>query len=115
MIWDGSASDVWVTAWKGTVGSTALATLAPVSLGSKLTVNGFAGSPNDVIWEIFTDPNGLSKLGESTFHLSCSDVDMNDALDCGKPQGDGKAQTGFLNDWILDGLVDTDETLMCTP
>ena len=40
---------------------------------------------------------------------------MNDALDCGKPEGDGKGQSGYLNDWLLDGLVDSDETLQCTP
>ncbi|MGD9317967.1 MAG: hypothetical protein PVG56_14105, partial [Anaerolineae bacterium] len=115
MIWNGGATDVWVTAWKGTVGSTALATLVPVTTGNALTVSGFAGSPNDVYWEIFADASGTSKLGESTFHLSCSDDDMNDALDCGKLQGDGKDKAGYLNDWLLEGLVDSDETLVCTP
>ncbi len=115
MIWDGSATDVWVTAWKGSVGSTALATLAPVSFGNALTVSGFAGSPNDVYWEIFSDASGNNKLGESTFHLSCSDDGMDGAEDCGTPQGDGKDKAGFLNDWLLEGLVDSDETLICTP
>ncbi len=114
MIWNGSAPTVWVTAWKGAVGSTALATLQPVSRGAALTVSGFAGSPNDVYWEIFSDPAGTNKLGVSTFHLSCSDADMNGADDCGKPQGDGKGKIGFLNDWLLKGLVDSDETLVCT-
>jgi hypothetical protein len=40
---------------------------------------------------------------------------MNDALDCGKLQGDGKDKAGYLNDWLLEGLVDSDETLVCTP
>jgi hypothetical protein len=114
MIWNGSQPTVWVTAWKGTVGSTALATLVPVSLGEALTVSGFAGSPNDVYWEIFADAAGTIKLGESTFHLSCSDPDMNSADDCGKPEGDGKDKIGFMNDWLLEGLVDSDETLVCT-
>jgi hypothetical protein len=97
------------------VGSTALATLAPVSFGNPLAVSGFAGSPNDVYWEIFGDASGLDKLGESTFHLSCSDDGMDGAEDCGMPQGDGKNKAGFLNDWLLEGLVDSDETLVCTP
>jgi 5-hydroxyisourate hydrolase-like protein (transthyretin family) len=114
MVWNGSAQTVWVTAWKGTIGSTALATLQPVSRGAALTVSGYAGSPNDVYWEIFSDPAGTNKLGVSTFHVSCSDADMNGADDCGKPQGDGKGKTGFLNDWLLKGMVDSDETLVCT-
>jgi hypothetical protein len=114
MIWNGATTDVWVTAWYGDVGSTVLTSLIPVSLGAELTVSGYAGSQNDVVWEIFADASGMGKLGESTFHLSCSDNDMNDALDCGKRQGDGKDQSGFHNDWILEGLVDSDETLNCT-
>jgi hypothetical protein len=115
MIWNGGATEVWVTAWMGSVGSTALTTLAPVSFGNALTASGFAGSPNDVYWEIFADASGTDKLGESTFHLSCSDSGMDGADDCGTPQGDGKDKAGFLNDWLLEGLVDSDETLVCTP
>jgi hypothetical protein len=69
MIWD-ATQDVTVTAWKGDVGSTSLGTKT-VASGGEITFDGFAGSPNDVYWEIF-DSNGV-KIGESTFHLSCSD------------------------------------------
>jgi hypothetical protein len=82
-----------------------------VSYGEELRVDGYAGSPNDVYWEILT-LDGV-KIGESVFHLSCSDDDMNGAEDCGARQGDGKDQSGFLNDWILEGMVDTQGELDC--
>lgn len=57
-----------------------------------------------------------NELGESTFHPPCSDNDMNDALDCGKREGNGKGWgPGFLNDWLLESIVDSNETLNCTP
>lgn len=59
-------------------------------------VNGYADSPNDVIWEIFAAGTD-TKIGESTFHLSCSDENMNGPEDCGKVQGDGKDKSGFIN------------------
>ena len=40
---------------------------------------------------------------------------MDSADDCNKPQGDAKGLSGYLNDWILRGMVDSDETLTCTP
>ena len=113
MIWDGAESDVEVTAWKGSVGSTKLSDRAPVSQGGELTVTGFAGSPNDVFWEIFDASTG-SKVGESKFHLSCSDDDMDGPEDCGKRQGNGKDSSGFRNDWLLEGMVDAKTTLDCT-
>jgi hypothetical protein len=113
MIWAGAQS-VGVKAWKGAVGSTLLGAFSTVNVGNEVTVSGYAGSPNDVIWEIFTPGLG-SKIGESTFHLSCSDADMNSADDCGKRQGDGKAKSGYINDWVLEGMVDSNETLNCTP
>ena len=67
------------------------------------------------IWEIFTDAAGTQSLGLSTFHVSCSDDDMDSADDCNKPEGDGKGLTGYLNTWILRGMQDSDETLVCTP
>jgi hypothetical protein len=70
-----------------------------------------------------------STTGQSTFHVSCSDADMdgeNDDLeqaqlpgksqDCGKYEGNGKAKTGYVNEWIFDGLVDAEnKTVSCTP
>ena len=66
---------------------------------------------------------GGVKLGQSTFHLSCSDADMNSADDCRKAEGDGKSITASsalcggkpcLNDWIFDGMSGAGVTLACT-
>ncbi len=114
MIWDGSQS-VRIKAWKGSVGSTLLEDQDNIVIGQEVTVTGFAGSPNDVIWELFAAGTS-SKLGESKFHLSCSDSEMDGPEDCGKRQGDGKGNdSGLINDWLLEGMVDSDETLDCTP
>lgn len=113
MIWNGSQPTVYVTAWKGAIGTTALTTLAPANLGSAFTVTGLAGSPNDIVWEIFSDSLGKVKLGASDFHVSCSDDDMDTADDCGKAAGDGKGLSGYLNSWKFAGMVDSDETLVC--
>jgi hypothetical protein len=77
-------------------------------------VTGYAGSPNDVYWEIFDAGTG-TKIGTSTFHVSCSDPNMNDVADCGKLQGDGKDKTGFLNHWIFEGMSGNGQVLSCTP
>lgn len=111
MEWVG-ANDILVTAWKGDVGSNLLAETQPVSVNGALSVDGYAGSPNDVTWEIF-DAAG-TKLGESVFHLSCSDNDMDGPEDCNKPQGDGKSNDAdLINDWILKGMIDESAQLIC--
>lgn len=113
MIWAGTPHDVEVTAWKGAVGSTQLTNQVQVNYGEEVTVSGYAGSPNDVYWEIF-DPATGQKLGESNFHLSCSDDDMDGPEDCGKYEGDGKKnELGLINDWILEGMVDSRGALDC--
>ena len=74
------------------------------------------GSPNDQEWEIFAagDCNG-TPLGESVFHISCSDDDMNGTEDCGKNEGDGKSDDqSKINDWLFEGMSG-DLTLDCTP
>ena len=84
-----------------------------VSGSGTYTVSGF--TEEDSTWEIF-DATGTTKLGESKFHLTCRDQSMNGVEDCGKNQGDGKYNTGSLNNnWILDGMVDDNETLTCSP
>jgi hypothetical protein len=110
--WNGTQI-VDVKVWDGPVGSTLLTTLDNVLPGSKKTVTGFTA--DDSTWEIFDQWSNV-KLGESKFRLNCSDKDMNNVEDCGKNQGDGKYDTpGLINDWILDGMVDDDETLSCSP
>lgn len=115
MIWAG-AQTIGVKAWKGPANSSALlATIDNVAPGASVTVAGYAGSPNDVYWEIFNTTTSGAKIGESTFHLSCSDIDMNGPEDCGKLAGDGKARAGFINQWIFEGMSGNGKTLGCTP
>ena len=111
MIWDGAADPIRVKAWKGEVGSELLLDQSGITLGTEVVVSGYAGSPNDVYWEIFS---GGTKLGESNFHMSCSDNNMNGADDCGKRQGNGKSDdSGLINDWLLQGMVDNDGPFTC--
>ncbi|NNF16933.1 MAG: hypothetical protein HKN70_09310, partial [Gammaproteobacteria bacterium] len=113
MIWDGTADPIRVKAWKGNVGSDLLLDQSGITVGDKVTVAGLAGSPNDVFWEIFS---GGTRIGTSKFHLSCSDDDMDGEEDCGKRQGNGKSDDGgFINDWLLDGMVDQVGSFDCTP
>ena len=63
MIWAGTQS-IRIKAWKGNVGSTLRADIDNIAPGAEVTVTGFAGSPNDVIWEIFAAGTD-TKLGES--------------------------------------------------
>jgi hypothetical protein len=80
-------------------------------------------SNNDVIVGLSGAQNG-----ESKFHVSCSDRDMDGdtttnedqqqvssfGRDCGKFQGDGKGSSG-INDWLLEGFVDNGgATLDCS-
>ena len=111
MIWNG-LQNVKIKAWKGSVGSTLLATIDNIKPGDKVTVTGYAGSPNDVIWEIFNAGTTV-KIGSSTFHLSCSDADMNGSEDCGKQEGDGKGLSGYINNWLLAGMAGNDQRLVC--
>ena len=87
MSWQGG-DGVTVKAWKGDIGGTLLKTAGPLYHGDEITVSGMGGSPNDQVWEIFY--NGV-KAGESKFHISCSDSNMNGPEDCGLPAGDGKS------------------------
>ncbi len=114
MIWDGGEA-VRVRAWKGQIGSQLLADLDGVAIGQEVQVSGYAGSPNDVFWEVF-EAGTEDKIGDSKFHLSCSDDDMDGFEDVGKRQGDGKSnEAGLINDWVFEGLVDSDQTLDCNP
>jgi len=112
MIWAGT-ENIRIKAYKGPVGSELLADINNIAPDDEVTVSGYAGSPNDVIWEIFR-MDGV-KYGESIFHLSCSDDGMNDPGDCGDPQGDGKDKSGYINHWIFEGMVSAGGTLNCTP
>ena len=113
MIWDGTQG-IRVIAYKGPVGGEVLADINNITAGDEVTVTGFAGSPNDVTWQIFDNATG-SPVGQSTFHVSCSDSEMNSPEDCGKRQGNGKNDDPTLiNDWILEGMIDDIATLDCS-
>jgi hypothetical protein len=110
--WSG-AQTVDVKVWDGAPGSTLLNQWDNVAPGTKKTASGF--TVEDATYEIF-DATGTTKLGESKFRLTCQDHAMNGVEDCGKFQGNGKYDDpGLINTWILDGMVDDDETLSCTP
>ena len=79
----------------------------PIRNGDAVTAAGYvaADARNDVDW-LITFEDGTT--GISRFHRSCSDEDMNGDEDCGKPQGDGKKnEDKYMNDWLLEGLVDS--------
>ncbi|MBK7234870.1 MAG: hypothetical protein IPI02_04260 [Sterolibacteriaceae bacterium] len=110
----------------GTINISGIANDAPngvVNPGQKVTFSG-PFSSND----LFLNISGAVS-GQSNFHVSCSDKDMDGltstnlsqqqvagkAQDCGKFEGDGKGKTG-INTWLLDGLVDADgKVLNCSP
>ena len=91
-----------------------------------VTVSGYQPSTNDVIWEwVSVTDSGQSESGQSKFHLSCSDDEMDGETDdqaypqdCGRPEGNGKSNEDdkYDNVWLLDGLeTDKGFVLDCTP
>jgi hypothetical protein len=113
LIWNG-AETVRVKVWKGApFASPLLGQFDDVAPGDAVEVTGFgSGFPT---YEIFNQA-GTVKLGESTFDLWCDDKEMNGVEDCGKNNGNGKYNhANKINDWLLEGMVDSNETLACTP
>jgi hypothetical protein len=104
MIWDGTVP-IRIKVYDGLVGAPLLHDIDNIQVGDEVVTGPYAG-PNDHEWQIFHA--GTSTLiGKSKFHRSCSDDDMDGPEDCGKRQGNGKAnEAGLINDWILEGLVD---------
>ena len=122
--WDGtgvspSTSDCIRIA--GTAGSTPF-DIDEICVGDVVTISGYDGSHgNDVLWNICqAGSSGACAsgnpafIGQSSFHLSCSDVDMNSADDCGKLEGNNKGSTSCLpgnnsasciNEWIFEGMT----------
>jgi hypothetical protein len=114
--WNG-AFTIYVRAWNGSIGTGTPSVFGPVAPGDKVTFTRSGTFPNDIYFELFTDPSlsAASKLGNSTFHLSCSDVDMNGPEDCGNAAGDGKGLLGFINQWIFVGMGGNGLLLDCFP
>ncbi len=123
VVWNGPVP-ILVTAWNGSVGSgspTYFGTAAdPVQPGEEVTFTRTGNYPNDIYWELFNVDGSVyhataGDKGQSTFHLSCSDEDMNGPEDCGKDAGDGKAKAGYINQWIFEGMAGNGLVLDCTP
>ena len=114
MIWNGPGTLQSVIALPG--GSDSYPKVSITYEGGKqvVTVIDYQPSNKDVIWEWESDNDS----GQSIFHLSCSDSEMNGSEDCGKPQGNGKSNEDdkYDNVWLLDGLTtDKGFVLDCTP
>ncbi len=113
MIWNGPGELASVNALPGGSESFPEVTITEEAGVQVVTVAGYQPSTNDVIWQWVSTEDS----GESKFHLSCSDDEMDGPEDCGMPQGNGKSnEDEYDNIWLLDGLA-TDEgfVLDCTP
>ena len=95
LIWDGPQAEVRVT------GQQTSSSNGVVSKGESIKLLNLNGDNDQTI--TVSDLSG-NVIGTSTFHISCSDDDMNSIDDCGKRQGNGKKNDSGLNEWILDGL-----------
>lgn len=120
MVWNGTDTLLQsVTAYRGDVGAETLPAIISEEVINKqirqvVTVSGYQPSTNDVIWDWVS----VTDSGQSKFHLSCSDNEMNGPEDCGKAQGNGKSNEDdkYDNVWLLDGLeTDKGFVLDCTP
>jgi len=119
MVWNGTDTLQSVTAYRGDVGAETLpAIISEEVINNQIrqvvTVSGYQPSTNDVIWDWVS----VTDFGQSKFHLSCSDNEMNGPEHCGKAQGNGKNNEDdkYDNVWLLDGLeTDKGFVLDCTP
>jgi hypothetical protein len=112
--WNGSQT-VDVKVWKGSPNtSTLLTTFDNVAPGASITATGLDDSMIPT-FEIF-NAAGTVLLGKSQFKMDCSDSSMNSLEDCGKEVGNLKENYSHLiNDWLLEGMYDSNEALVCTP
>ena len=113
MIWNGPGTLQSVEALPGGNDSFPKVEITVENGDQVVTVTDYQPSSNDVIWNWVSSDGS----GQSEFHLSCSDDEMDGPEDCGKPQGNGKSNDdNFANVWLLDGLA-TDKGFVfdCTP
>lgn len=115
LIWNGSQI-VDVKVWESFVGGTLLGTFDNVEKGEAISVDGLGGGGGIYpTFEIFNSTQ-TTKIGESKFDIWCQDKSMNGVEDCGKRNGNLKYDDPlYNNDWLLEGMVDSDEELKCTP
>lgn len=103
-----------VVAYKGDTNSPDFVEVDNVMPGDPVVVAGLADAAKDVTWVIFP-VGGAVPLGQSKFHLSCSDPDMNGEEDCGKAEGNGKGnEAGLVNSWSLEGMLGATSRLDCS-
>jgi hypothetical protein len=78
-------------------------TFTGVQRGNQITFL-VGGAGNDVEMDIYDSATGAF-IGHSVFHVSCSDSEMDGTADCGKLQGNNKANDpSLINRWLFDGM-----------
>jgi hypothetical protein len=97
MIWDGPS---------GVNVSTPSGTFSGLDKGDEIS---FSTPTTDTVVKI-----SGAVTGSSTFHVSCSDEDMDGPEDCGTPQGNGKKNDGGLNLWLFEGMTGEKGSFDCT-
>jgi hypothetical protein len=124
MIWNGPGTLQSVTALPGGPDSFPKVSITEEGGQQVVTVVDYQPSTNDVIWEWQSVTDSGTNFGQSEFHLSCSDVEMDGETDdpaypqdCARPEGNGKSnEDQYDNVWLLDGLTtDKGFVLDCTP
>jgi uncharacterized cupredoxin-like copper-binding protein len=104
LIWDGTETvDIVMESGE---------TFLSVQPGNRITFQE-ANTGNDVTMTIY-EAGTKTVIGNSVFHVSCSDADMNGTEDCGKPEGDGKTtDASKTNTWLLDGMDGVHGSFAC--
>ena len=116
LVWNGNAP-VRVVAHAGKLDKPVIADFDHIIPGQVVRVAGLEDSGNDFIWEIYAAGTDI-RIGESSFHLSCSDDYMNGPEDCGVTAGDGKdnnqcTDDDCINDWLFAGMIDKNNEIQC--
>ena len=103
MVWNGE-DGVTITTEMGEV-------FENLQNGNQITFMVDRGVANDYpIYLSYSD----GTFGESQFHLSCSDDEMDGSDDCGKAQGNNKGdEPDLVNDWLLDGMTGETGSFAC--
>lgn len=86
----------------GRAGNPPFMTFEDIAPGKQIIIERLAeDNPQDIVLELL-DAAGNS-IGNSMFHISCSEEDLNGPEDCGKTIGGG-INGGGLKEWIFNGM-----------